>query len=148
MNTGKHTVKNKKVYAIGKMDPVLVSYLEGRTGKKLTKLKLESKPGQGFWRWKLEGIKDSTNGYYKYASLFEEMVPELEYLLGDSLVWVLKYMSEGGVLGIDLKKEEDIYQRVPQEKVDFVMSDEFLDWREERYPRGSKPKLIQLYWYK
>ena len=148
MNTGKHVVKNKEVYAISKLDPVFKAYLEERTGCKLTKLRADARFEGKWWRWKLEGIRDSTNGYYKYASLFEEMVPELEYLLGDSLLYVVKYVSDRGTLGIDVKDEEDIFQRISQKKVDYVMSDEFLNWREEKYPKGKKPRLVDLYWWK
>jgi hypothetical protein len=44
------------------------------------------------------------------------------------------------------KREEDIFQRVDEEKLKFVDSDEFITWRSETYPTGKKPKLIELYW--
>lgn len=145
MNTGTHIVRNKKVYAVRALDPKFREWLENRTGKRLTKLKLVSKPGTGFWRWKLEGIKDTVHGNYLYRSIFEELVPELRYIFGDSLLWVLSYMSEGRVLGLDFKREEDIFQKVDEEKLKFVDSDEFITWRSETYPTGKKPKLIELY---
>lgn len=146
MNTGVHVVRNKKVYAVRDIDPKFRTWLENRTGCRLTKLTLESKPGQGFWRWKLVGIKDKEYGYYVYGSVFEELVPELRYIFGDSLLWVLSFMSDGRVLGLDFRNQEDIFQRVDEKKLEFVDSDEFLTWRAETYK--EKPKLIEYYWFK
>lgn len=147
MNTGRHVVRNKKVYAIRDIDPKFLRWLEERTEGKLTKLTVETPPGTGFWRWKLGGIKDKAYGNYSYKTVFREMIPELEYIFGEERcpLRVVSYMSEGQVLGLDFRRGEDLFQRVDPERLTWIDTDDFIEWREERYPPRKRPDILEVY---
>ena len=114
-----HEVHNRRL-----LDPLLVSLLEGYSGKKLTKLRLilpnKVHPDCGWYRWILEGIENihySNCTGYETSTLFGAIRLPLQDILGANLLRVVQKLGCNS-LTLDFQNYEDIFMRVDPEKIE------------------------------
>lgn len=122
MNTGNHVVKNKKVYNLKFLDKRFRAFLEEKSFRKLTKIRLlQDVPGLA--RWNLEGIKDVNYGNYKIGGLFEELRPVFHELFGEEIIQVGRAFDRSLIL--DLRRKEDLFQSFTDEQWDKALQAKF-----------------------
>ena len=122
MNKGVHVVRNKEVYNLKFLDKRFRAFLEERSGKRLTKLRLlEENPILA--RWKLEGIKDINYGNYKVGCLFEELRPVFHELFQEEIIQVGRASDRSLIL--DLRRKEDLFQSFTDEQWDKALQAKF-----------------------
>lgn len=144
MNLGTHEVRNKKVYNKHLLDPLLVSLLEKWSGGKLEKLLLEipnrDLQDPGWYRWRLEGIKDThyrnCTGYDTSTFLGAVRLP-LQELLGDDLLRVVRKWGCSDLI-LDFRTFEGIFQKINPEKAQEL---EGIDLTSLRKPERKKIRI-------
>lgn len=143
MNKGVHVVRNKVVYNIKNLDKRFLEYLQQKSGRKLTKLRLlEDTPTLA--RWELQGIKDINYGYRKVNCLFEELRPQLHELFQEDILQVGRGTDKSLIL--DLRRKEDLFRTFTDEQWDKALQAVFPEGIKLRdyEPRG----VTQFLWWK